>query len=117
MMDSGGLILAFNQAAEHTFDFSRDEVLGRELTETMHWSGWPAGLRRAWRPQSSRRSAVSCGCRATGACPAGPWSSARRCGSGTKAWTTASRARRRHAARDCMRRSPCRCCARTRPSG
>ena len=28
MMDSGGLILAFNQAAEHTFDFSRDEVLG-----------------------------------------------------------------------------------------
>jgi PAS domain-containing protein len=43
MMDSGGLILAFNQAAEHTFDFSRDEVLGRELTETMHWSGWPAG--------------------------------------------------------------------------
>jgi len=50
MMDSGGLILAFNRAAERTFGFSREEVLGRELAETIiperYRAAHRAGLRR-----------------------------------------------------------------------
>jgi diguanylate cyclase (GGDEF)-like protein/PAS domain S-box-containing protein len=50
MMDSGGRILAFNRAAEHTFGFSREEVLGQELAETLiplrYRAAHRAGLRR-----------------------------------------------------------------------
>jgi diguanylate cyclase (GGDEF)-like protein/PAS domain S-box-containing protein len=50
MIDAHGLILEFNREAERTFGFTREEVLGRELAETIvpdrDRSAHRAGLRR-----------------------------------------------------------------------
>lgn len=50
MIDADGLILEFNREAERTFGFTREEVLGRELAETIvpdrDRAAHRAGLRR-----------------------------------------------------------------------